>query len=67
LAVAFDLSSRGVALVGTLPRSLPSLMLPATFLPASIDVDSVVLGRRTPPLQASASLMLPSMLDRTRS
>jgi hypothetical protein len=39
LAIVFDLSSRGVALVGTLLRSLPSLMLPA-----SIDVHSIVLG-----------------------
>src|SRR5258708_34817846 len=43
LATAFDLSSRGVALVGTIPRSLPMLALPVP-LPASMDVDSVVLG-----------------------
>src|SRR5438477_5053768 len=41
LAIAFDLSSRGVALVGTIPRSLPMLALP---MPASMDVDSDVLG-----------------------
>jgi sulfate permease, SulP family len=43
LAIVFDLSSRGVALVGAIPRSLPMLTLPVP-MPASVDVDSIVLG-----------------------
>ncbi len=43
LAFGFDLSSRGVALVGAIPRSLPALALPVP-LPAAMDVDSIVLG-----------------------